>query len=190
MPLWKCSLPLTLKLTSIQPELQSSWQLQTFRQRWQSLRSFLGWSGGQEQRLTKANKYGILYSDIQIYGRSILRELVKAFKALSDETRIRLLKLLQQRELCVCELMQALDMTQSRVSRNLGILKDAGLVKDRRDGLWVHYSLDEKSFSKYAGPLLELLKDWSNDNEIIRRDLEGLSKAVRLSETGDPDVVC
>ncbi len=111
-----------------------------------------------------------------------MRELVKVFKALSDETRIRLLKLLQQRELCVCELMQALDMTQSRVSRNLGILKDAGLVNDRRDGLWVHYSLDEKSFNEYAGPLLELLKSWSNSDEMVLRDLEGLSKAVRLSE--------
>jgi ArsR family transcriptional regulator len=73
-------------------------------------------------------------------------------------------------------------MTQSRVSRNLGILKDAGLLKDRRDGLWVHYSLNERSFNKYAGPLLELLKDWANDDEVILRDLEELSKAVRLSE--------
>jgi DNA-binding transcriptional ArsR family regulator len=74
-------------------------------------------------------------------------------------------------------------MTQSRVSRNLGILKDAGLVEDRRDGLWVHYSLSEKSFNEYALPLLKLLKDWANDDEAILRDLEALSKAVRLSET-------
>ena len=114
-----------------------------------------------------------------------MRELIKVFKALSDETRIRLLKLLQQRELCVCELMQALDMTQSRVSRNLGILKDAGLVKDRRDGLWVHYSLDEKSFNEYAGPLLELLRTWANGNDLVLNDLEGLSKAVKLGETSD-----
>jgi len=112
----------------------------------------------------------------------VLRNLVKVFKALSDETRIRLVKLLQQRELCVCELMQALDMTQSRVSRNLGILKDAGLVKDRRDGLWVHYSLDEKSFNEYVAPLLELLATWANNDEVILVDLEGLSKAVKLSE--------
>jgi DNA-binding transcriptional ArsR family regulator len=112
----------------------------------------------------------------------ILRHLVKVFKALSDETRIRLLKLLQQRELCVCELMQALNMTQSRVSRNLGILKDAGLVKDRRDGLWVHYSLNEESFNQYANPVLELLKDWVNNDETIIRDLEQLSEAVKLSE--------
>ena len=122
-------------------------------------------------------------------GGSVLRDLVKVFKALSDETRIRLLKLLQQRELCVCELMQALNMTQSRVSRNLGILKDAGLVKDRRDGLWVHYSLNEKSFNKYAGPILELLRDWGNDDDVVLRDLEELSKAVRLSEVGEPSTV-
>ena len=118
-----------------------------------------------------------------------MRDLIKVFKALSDETRIRLLKLLQQRELCVCELMQALNMTQSRVSRNLGILKDAGLVKDRRDGLWVHYSLSEKSFNKYAGPILELLRDWGNDDDVVLRDLEELSKAVRLSEVGEPSTV-
>ena len=111
-----------------------------------------------------------------------MRNLVKVFKALADKTRIRLLKLLQQREMCVCELMQALDMTQSRVSRNLGILKDAGLVRCRRDGLWMHYSLCEKSFNEYALPLLKLLKDWANDDEAVLSDLEALSKAVRLSE--------
>jgi len=114
-----------------------------------------------------------------------LRDLVKVFKALSDETRIRLLKLLQQRELCVCELMQALNMTQSRVSRNLGILKDAGLVRDRRDGLWVHYSLNKESFNIYAGPLLRLLRDWANNDEVILEDLRALSEAVRLSEVSE-----
>jgi ArsR family transcriptional regulator len=111
-----------------------------------------------------------------------MRDIIKVFKALSDETRIRLLKLLQQRELCVCELMQALDMTQSRVSRNLGILKDAGLVKDRRDGLWVHYSLNRESFNRYAVPILELFKDWANDNEFVRKDMVALDKAVKMGE--------
>lgn len=114
-----------------------------------------------------------------------MRNLVKVFKAISDETRIRLLKLLQQRELCVCEIVQSLNMTQSRVSRNLGILKDAGLVKDRRDGLWVHYSLSKDSFNEYAVPLLELMKNWANDDEIVLKDLEGLSEAVKLSEVTD-----
>lgn len=109
-------------------------------------------------------------------------DLIKVFKALSDKTRIRLLKILQQRELCVCEFMQVLDMTQSRVSRNLRILKDVGLVKDRRDGLLVRYSLNEKPFNQYASPLLELLKDWLNDDDIILKDLEELSKAVKLGQ--------
>ena len=111
-----------------------------------------------------------------------MRELVKIFKTLSDKTRIRLLKLLFERELCVCELMQALDMTQSRVSRNLGILKEAGLVKDRRDGLWVFYSLNRKSFNQYAAPILGLFDSWLNEDEVIKKDREKLKKAVRFSE--------
>jgi ArsR family transcriptional regulator len=65
-----------------------------------------------------------------------MRDFAKLFKALSDETRIRILKVLLERECCVCEVMQALDISQSRASRNLGILEDAGFIKSRRDGLW------------------------------------------------------
>ena len=112
-----------------------------------------------------------------------LRELLKTFKALSDETRLRLIKLLEQRELCVCELMQALGMTQSRVSRNLGVLKNAGLVKDRREGLWIYYSLDLDSYNKYAAPILKLMKTWANADELVLQDLAELSRAKRLSGT-------
>ena len=111
-----------------------------------------------------------------------MKDLLRIFKALSDETRIRLLKLLQQRELCVCELMQALDMTQSRVSRNLGILKSAGLVKDRRDGLWVHYSLNLQAIDKYIPEVLAMLKNCANNDKTIIEDIGKLTKARRLSE--------
>ena len=110
-----------------------------------------------------------------------MQELVKIFKALGDETRIRLLKLLEQRELCVCELMQALNMTQSRVSRNLGILKNAGLVKDRRDGLWVHYSLNDEARYQIQ-KLLGVLKDSCNDDKIVTKDMTELNKAKKLSQ--------
>jgi ArsR family transcriptional regulator len=113
-----------------------------------------------------------------------LQELIKVFKALGDETRIRLLKLLEQRELCVCELMQALNMTQSRVSRNLGILKNAGLVKDRRDGLWVHYSFNEEAKPQIQR-LVQILKDSCSDDKIIIKDLVELNKAKKLSEKSD-----
>ncbi len=108
-----------------------------------------------------------------------MRELIRVFKALSDETRIRMLKLLSEGELCVCEIMQALDISQSRASRNLGILKEAGLLVDRRDGQWVHYSLSKESVTDYA-PLLELLSHSLNQEETTLKDKERLRKAVKM----------
>jgi ArsR family transcriptional regulator len=61
------------------------------------------------------------------------------FKALADETRLRILKLLEVREMCVCEVMVALDLTQPTASHHLGILENAGLVRDKKDGKWVFY---------------------------------------------------
>ena len=71
-----------------------------------------------------------------------MRDLVKACKALSDETRLRILNLLLERECCVCEVMQALNISQTRASRNLNTLYSAGFLKFRKDGLWSLYSLD------------------------------------------------
>jgi len=70
-------------------------------------------------------------------------ELLSLFKALSDETRLRIVKLLEKGELCVCHLVAAVDMSQSKVSFHLKVLKEAGLVKDRRAGKWMYYRLDE-----------------------------------------------
>jgi len=63
------------------------------------------------------------------------------FKALADEIRLRILKLLAVREMCVCEVMVALSLTQPTASHHLGILENAGLVKDRKEGKWVFYSI-------------------------------------------------
>ncbi len=114
-----------------------------------------------------------------------MNEIIRTFKALGDETRIRLLKLLEQRELCVCELMQALNMTQSRISRNLSILKNAGFVKDRREGLWVHYSLNYEDAPPIVQKLLPILKEMSNNDKIIIKDIEQLKKAKKLGEISD-----
>jgi len=73
-----------------------------------------------------------------------MNELVTIFKALSDETRLRIIKLLEQGELCVCDITAALDMVQPKVSFHLSALKEAGLIKDRKQGKWIHYSLNEK----------------------------------------------
>mgnify|MGYP000533245100 CR=1 FL=1 len=68
----------------------------------------------------------------------------RLFKALADETRLRILKLLEVREMCVCEVMVALSLTQPTASHHLGILENAGLVKDRKEGKWVFYSIVDR----------------------------------------------
>ncbi len=73
-----------------------------------------------------------------------MNDLVTVFKALSDETRLRIIKLLEEGELCVCDITAALYMVQPKVSFHLSALKDAGFIKDRKQGKWIHYSLNEQ----------------------------------------------
>jgi ArsR family transcriptional regulator len=71
-----------------------------------------------------------------------MRELADLFKALSDETRLQMIALLLDNdELCVCDFVEALGITQSKASRHLRYLYNAGLLRDRREGLWTHYRL-------------------------------------------------
>ena len=72
-----------------------------------------------------------------------MKEMLGIFKALSDETRLRILKLLEHGELCVCDIVAALDMIQPKISFHLAILKEAGFIRDRKNGKWTHYSLNE-----------------------------------------------
>jgi len=110
-----------------------------------------------------------------------MHQLQEIFKALSDETRLRILKLLEEGESCVCELMQVLEMPQSTISRHMNVLRRAGLVKGRRDGKWVHYRLSPADFNPYAPSVLELLKGLLGDHPVVRQDREALKRAVRLS---------
>jgi len=109
-----------------------------------------------------------------------MRDLVKAMKALSDETRLRIMKVLLERECCVCEIMQALDISQSRASRNLGILEDAGFLRARRDGAWIVYSVDWEAANRYATSLAKLLRDSPISNEVLAQDEERLKHAVPI----------
>lgn len=77
-----------------------------------------------------------------------MKELTNIFKALSDETRLRILKLLEGGELCVCDIMAALDKIQPKVSFHLGVLKKANLLKGRRQGKWMHYKIDDSDLFK------------------------------------------
>ena len=75
----------------------------------------------------------------------------RVFHALSDETRLQIVRLLSHGERCVCELQSVLDAAQSRLSFHLKILKDAGVVSDRRDGRWVYYALNREALDEVAG---------------------------------------
>jgi len=69
-------------------------------------------------------------------------DLLMVFKALSEEIRLRIIKLLEGGELCVCDLVAALDMSQPKVSFHLNVLKEARLIRDRKQGKWTHYRID------------------------------------------------
>lgn len=108
-----------------------------------------------------------------------MKTLIKVFEALGDETRLRMLKvLLEKKSLCVCEIMQALDISQTRASRNLGILEEAGLVVSKRKGVWVHYSANKNP--GYCKNIETLLKRWLNNDTLIVEDKKRLSKAVKI----------
>jgi ArsR family transcriptional regulator len=77
-----------------------------------------------------------------------MEKILPIFKALSDETRLRILSLIKEGEICVCDIAETLNMTQPNISFHLSMLKEAGLIKDRKNGRWTHYSLDESDMFK------------------------------------------
>ena len=109
-----------------------------------------------------------------------MRDLVKAAKALSDETRLRILNLLLVRECCVCEVMQVLNVSQTRASRNLNLLYDTGFLKVRREGLWAYYSIDKSGLQNYLSLILNAVELGLTGNEIASLDREHLKEAQRL----------
>jgi len=109
-----------------------------------------------------------------------MRDVVKAFKAQSDETRLRILNLLLERECCVCEVMQALDISQTRASRNLSALYDAGFLKLRKEGLWSLYSIDREGVVFFYSDLVDTVRKALEGNKVVDMDRERLRKAERV----------
>ena len=89
-----------------------------------------------------------------------MRSFVRVMKALSDPNRVKIVKLLQQRSLCVCELRAALFISQPSVSKHLKILEEAGIVASSKDGLYVNYRLADGRDNPYAATLLGNLRHW------------------------------
>lgn len=110
-----------------------------------------------------------------------MRKAIQTFKALSDPSRIRILKMLQIKPLCVCEITDILDLATSTVSKHLSILRDAGFIVDEKDGRWVNYRIDDSRWNQYSADILPLVKDWLNDDQQVLSDREKLQEVDRFA---------
>jgi ArsR family transcriptional regulator len=102
-----------------------------------------------------------------------VRPVSRLFKALGDETRLRIIALLSHGELCVCHVQEALGLTQPNASRQLGVLRSAGIVSDRREGTWVYYRLAAQDDADCARYLRDIVQTFAK-RDVLRRDVERL----------------
>ena len=109
-----------------------------------------------------------------------MQPMIKVFKALSDETRLRILNILLERECCVCEVMQALQISQTRASRNINALYEAGFLELKREGVWALYSINTDSLNKYYMELIGTVREALKENKMALEDLERLRSAQRI----------
>lgn len=111
-----------------------------------------------------------------------MKAFIRVMKALSDPNRVRVLKLLQTGELCVCEIQKVLGLAQSTVSKHMKILEDVGLVDRKRQGTWMIYSLANGSESEYAKTMLSELCYWLDDDEVLNQMRKALPDAAVLRD--------
>ncbi|BCS97706.1 hypothetical protein DSLASN_33380 [Desulfoluna limicola] len=103
-----------------------------------------------------------------------MKPFIKVMKALSDPSRVKIIKALQHRSLCVCELREALGLAQSTVSKHLKVLEEAELVSFEKDGLWVNFQLNDRPDNAYATAMLEQVSEWLETDNEVKEMLERL----------------
>jgi ArsR family transcriptional regulator len=106
-----------------------------------------------------------------------MRELEQYFKALADSTRLRILNLLLQGELCVCDIQYVLDISQPTASRHLAYLKNSGMVMDNRDGYRIFYRLSDRNRA-LTKPLYDFLRNAFRDQAQLKDDTKRLQEAI------------
>lgn len=112
-----------------------------------------------------------------------MKSTAKIFKALSDETRLRILKMLEQRPLCVCEIQYVLKGSQPNVSHHLKTLFEAGLVDSKKEGLWMSYRIADDGLSPTHVSALALVRKALANDPVIRKDREVVKSVNRLEIT-------
>jgi len=116
------------------------------------------------------------------------REMADRHKALSEPMRIMIMRLLLERELCVCEIMRVLEVPQYKVSKHVAVLKQAGLVRDWREGTWIHYEISPELSAEWRAALDSMKKVWDTS-----RDVQAVLRRLRRSvprESGGAMIVC
>ena len=108
-----------------------------------------------------------------------MRDFINVMKALSDPSRVKIVKMLQHKLMCVCEMQEALQLSQPSVSKHLKILEIAGLVDFKKDGLWVNYYLTNGSKSPYVSSLMGNLRHWLDEEPEIAELIERLPEIRR-----------
>jgi len=108
-----------------------------------------------------------------------MRDLAKTFQAVSDTNRLRILKMLEIRPLCVCEITEILQLANSTVSKHLAILRDSGFILDEKDGKWVNYKLTDISNTDYVEKLKALIATCLPDDKIIHSDRDRVKQVDR-----------
>ncbi len=105
-----------------------------------------------------------------------MKKIVESFKALGEENRISIIRMLCEEEMCVCELIDKLRLSQSAVSHHVKILKQAGLINDRRKGKWIFYSLNQEAFRELS--------------QLVQDDIWQRVQDSTWLEKDDPDYYC
>lgn len=108
-----------------------------------------------------------------------MNRFIKVMKALSEPSRIKIMKMLQRRVMCVCEIQEALGIAQSTASKHLKILQDAGLITYKKEGLWINYMLMDGADSPYTANMIGNLKHWLEDEPEVLALMKRLPEIQR-----------
>ena len=117
-----------------------------------------------------------------------MKNFAELFKTLSDENRLRMLMILSEKELCVCQIMGIIGQSQPMISRNLSILFRAGFLEERKEGKLKFYRV-RANISSIHRDIIRLLRHWLADDEVMKRDLETLQECTEFQKlTGRCDM--
>jgi len=109
----------------------------------------------------------------------MIEEKTKLFKSLSDSNRLRILKMLQVKPLCVCEITDVLQLATSTVSKHLSILKETGFIIEEKDGKWVNYMINSQPDDPRISSIISTLDFWIADDQLIISDKQRVQKVDR-----------